>query len=267
MSLAATQLTYSYPGSRGSRATTLRDVTIRVPSGACTGVLGPNGCGKTTLLRLLAGVLRPHGGTVTLDDRPLDGYSRRAVARRLALVPQQTHPVFDYTVLELVLMGRHPHLGPFTLEGPRDLAIAHEALSATGADHLAGRAYGSLSGGEQQRVIIAAALAQEPDILLLDEPTTALDLRAQVEITALLARLVRVRRATLVISTHDLNLAAALCDRLVVLRDGRLLAEGATADLLTAPLVRRLYDVEADVRFHHLAGHLTVVPLSRGPLP
>jgi iron complex transport system ATP-binding protein len=261
VSLAATQLSYAYPGPRGARHATLHEVTVRIPAGSRTGVLGPNGCGKTTLLKLLAGVLRPDRGSVSLDDRPLASLSRREAARRMALVPQQTHPVFDYTVLELVLMGRHPHLGAFTLEGPRDLAIAREALAATGAAHLAGRLYASLSGGEQQRVVIAAALAQEPSILLLDEPTTALDLRAQVEVTALLAGLARDRRVTLVIATHDLNLAAALCDRLVVLRDGRLLAEGPTADLLTAPLVHRLYGIDADVRFHERAGHLTVVPL------
>jgi len=241
----------------------LADLTLAVERGELFGVLGPNGCGKTTLLKLLAGVLTPDSGTVVLDGRALTTMSRRHIARRIAVVPQETHPAFEYSVLEMALMGRHPHLGSFQLEGPADLAIAHESLDATGTLHLAERSYMALSGGEKQRVIIASALAQTPEVLLLDEPTASLDLGYQLEIGLLMQRLNRERSATMVMATHDLNLAASLCDTLVLMRNGRVLASGHTSEVLTSAMVRQLYDVEADVRVHELAGHLTVVPLGR----
>jgi iron complex transport system ATP-binding protein len=162
----------------------------------------------------------------------------------------------------MVLMGRYPHLGPFELEGPDDVEIARTALQATGTAALADRPFATLSGGEKQRVVIAGALAQASEILLLDEPTTALDLRYQLEILSVLKSLNRERATTLVVSTHDLNLAAALCDRVVLLKEGRVLAHGRTDQTLTAANIRALYDVDADVQFHQRAGHLTVVPLA-----
>ena len=141
---------------------------------------------------------------------------------------------FDFTVLDMVLMGRYPHLGPFALEGADDLAIARDALAATGTGAFEARRFATLSGGEKQRVVIAGALAQASDVLLLDEPTAALDLGYQIEIAALLRRLNRERGTTMVLSTHDLNLAAALCDRVVLLKDGRVVADGTTDETLTA---------------------------------
>ena len=241
----------------------LADVSVTIAAGSLTGLLGPNGCGKTTLLKLLCGVLRPRTGRVMLDDRMLSSMTRRELARRVAVVPQETHPAFDYTVMEMVLMGRHPHLSAFQLEGPADLEISHQALDATGTRHLADRNYMTLSGGEKQRVVIASALAQSTEVLLLDEPTASLDLRYQLDIASLLARLNRDRNVTMVLATHDLNLAASLCERLVVMRDGRILATGPTREVLTGGTVRQLYDVDADVQFHQRAGHLTVVPVRR----
>ena len=241
----------------------LRDVSVDIPRGSFTGLLGPNGCGKTTLLKLMSGVLHPRDGDVRLEGEPIGRIARRQLARRIAVVPQETHPAFDYTVMEMVLMGRHPHLGPFALEGPADLAIARDALAATGTAHLADRAYMTLSGGEKQRVIIASALTQSPELLLLDEPTASLDLGYQLEIATLLGTLNRDRGVTLVLATHDLNLAASLCSDLVLLREGRILAQGRTVEVLTAAMVRRLYGVEADVGFHAGAGHLTVIPVRR----
>ena len=266
MSLSVEHLSFSY-ASRDpvARSFSLHDVSVTIARGSLTGLLGPNGCGKTTLLKLMAGILRAQQGVVALDGRPVDVISRRALARRIAVVPQETHPAFDYSVLEMVLMGRHPHLGPFQLEGPADIAIAHDALAATGTAHLAERPYMTLSGGEKQRVVIASALAQEPDILLLDEPTASLDLAYQLEVASLLARLNRERGATLVLATHDLNLAASLCDSVVLLRSGQVVAQGPTEDVLTAALIQQLYDVEADVRFHEPSGHVTVVPIRRVP--
>ncbi len=264
--LRAADLDYGYRVAGGrEQGFTLAGVSLDVPRGGFVGLLGPNGCGKTTLLKLLGGAIAPRSGAVTLDGQPLAGMTRRAIARRIAVVPQETHPTFDFTVLDMVLMGRHPHLGMLTLEGPADVAIAEEALAATGTAHLAGRAYMTLSGGEKQRVIIASALAQAPDVLLLDEPTASLDLGYQMEIAALLRRLNRERQVTLVIATHDLNLAASLCDNLLLLRGGRVLAHGTTEGVLTAANVQALYGVPAEVTFHAGAGHMTVVPLG-GPV-
>jgi iron complex transport system ATP-binding protein len=264
MFLSADHVSYTYDRRTGAQAVSaLRDVSVRIARGSLTGLIGPNGCGKTTLLKLLAGVFTPHSGSVTLDGRTLTSMSRRHVARRIAVVPQETHPSFEYTVLEMALMGRHPHLGPLQLEGPTDLAIAEEALAATGTSRLAQRSFMMLSGGEKQRVVIASALTQSPEVLLLDEPTASLDLGYQLEMGVLLQRLNKERAVTMVMATHDLNLAASLCDTLVLMRDGRVLASGSTDEVLTSATVRQLYDVEADVRMHQLAGHLTVVPLGR----
>jgi len=261
--LIASGLSFTYDAPDSPVPPLLRDITLRVPRGALVGLLGPNGCGKTTLLKLLAGVLSPIAGSVTLDGRRLQDLPRRDVARRIAVVPQETHPAYDYTVLELVLMGRHPHLGPFELEGPSDLAVAHDALAATGTAHLAGRAYMTLSGGEKQRVVIASALAQEGELLLLDEPTASLDLAYQLEVSSVLSSLNRARGVAMVLATHDLNLAASLCDQLILLRSGGILAAGPTRDVLTPEAIHALYGVNADVRFHEGAGHLTVVPVRR----
>jgi iron complex transport system ATP-binding protein len=259
MLLRAERLSYGYR-THGA-GFELRDVTLTIDKGSLTALLGPNGGGKTTLVSLLAGVLTPQRGQVRLEGVDLRSISRRQIARRIALVPQETHPAFDYTVLEMVLMGRHPHLGRFAIEGPEDIAIATEALAATGTSALAERSYMTLSGGEKQRVVIASALAQAADLLLLDEPTASLDLRYQLELATLLRQLNRARGVTMVLATHDLNLAAALCTHVVAIRGGAVLAQGPTAEVLTPDGVRELYGVEADVRFHEAAGHLTVVPL------
>ena len=262
--LSASNVSYAYGTLSGhADAFALHDVTLTVPRGSIVGLLGPNGCGKTTLTKLLSGVERPHAGTIAFDGRSLTQISRRELARHVAVVPQETHPAFDYTALEMVLMGRHPHLGAFQLEGPSDLAIAREWMLATGTAHLAERSYMTLSGGEKQRVIIASALAQSPDLLLLDEPTASLDLGYQLEIASLLGRLNHEGGVTMVLATHDLNLAAALCTYVVMIRAGSVVGQGPIADVLTAAGVRELYGVEADVRFHSEAGHLTIVPLRR----
>ena len=264
MFLVADRVSYTYNRRTGVEpVNAVGDVSVGIQRGSLTGLIGPNGCGKTTLLKLLAGVLVPDTGQVALDGRDLATMSRRHVARRIAVVPQETHPAFEYSVIEMTLMGRHPHLGPFQLEGPDDLSIAYEALAATGTAQLAERSFMTLSGGEKQRVVIASALAQTPEVLLLDEPTASLDLGFQLEIGLLLQRLNQERSATMVMATHDLNLAASLCDTLVLMRGGRVLASGSTRDVLTSATVRQLYDVEADVRVHERAGHLTVVPLGR----
>lgn len=260
--LSATDLTFTYAGRRARERErpALLGATLRVARGSRVGILGPNGSGKTTLLKLLAGVLRPDDGCVTLDGRDLRTFSRGEIARRMAMVPQETHPAFEYTVLEIVLMGRYAHLGPFEMERPGDLRAAAECLEATGTSALEDRPFHTLSGGEKQRVVIASALAQATDLLLLDEPSSSLDLRYQLEIADLLLHLSRERGSTLVLSTHDLNFAARVCDALVLIRGGRLIAAGAPEDVLTPAHIRALYEVEADVHADARGGGFIVVP-------
>ena len=260
--LRADDVSFSY--RRGRETSLVLDrVSIDVAQGAIVGLLGPNGSGKTTLLRIIAGMLPPQSGRVLLNGQPIGTLTRRQLAQRVAVVPQETHSTFDFTVLDIVLMGRYPHLGAFELEGAEDLDIARQALKATGTSDLEARPFATLSGGEKQRVVIASALAQASDVLLLDEPTASLDLGYQFEIASLLRRLNAERSTTMVVCTHDLNFAAALCGRVVLLREGRVLHQGVINDTLTAANIRALYGVESDVRFHSGAGHLTVVPIAR----
>jgi len=279
--LTASDLWFGYD----ERTPVLRGVSLTVPADALVGILGPNGSGKTTLLRMLAGTRHPQRGNVTLDGEPLTRLSRTALARRMAVVPQETQLAFDYTVAEVAMMGRYPHLGAFEIEGPHDITVIEESLSATGTLHLKDRPFATLSGGEKQRVVIASALAQifrlkaeatetadsrgfrlqaegAASYLLLDEPTASLDLGYRLEIADLLKRLHGERRAAIVISTHDLDLAATLCERILLVRDGMVLADGPTEAVLTPENLRQAYDVEAEVT-PHTSGHLLVVPIRR----
>lgn len=268
--LHADRISFAY-GAHGA----LRDVSFDVPPGELVAVLGPNGSGKTTLLRLLAGLLRPDTGRIVLDGDELSLLPRNALARRMAMVPQETHLAFDYSVLEIVLMGRYPHLRVLELEGPADLQIAREALTATGTADLERRGFMTLSGGEKQRVVIASALAQlwQPagpsrvstigGLLLLDEPTASLDIGYQLDIAATLRSLNETCGTTMIVSTHDLTLAATMCRHIVMLREGRVIAAGPTEEVLTRDTVRALYDVEADVSRHETTGHVIVVPVGR----
>lgn len=242
-------------------------VSLTIPFGRIAGILGPNGSGKTTMLKLLAGTLRPQAGEVSFDGRPLGALPRRALAQRLAVIPQDTQLAFDYTVLEIVLMGRYPHLGALEIEGPADLAIARQAMAATGTEAFERRRFTTLSGGERQRVVIASALAQlegsaglQACGLLLDEPTAALDLGYQLDVAALLRHLNTDRGLTMAISTHDLSFASAVCHDVVLLRAGRVIASGPAAEVITAPHIRALYDVDADVRRDEETGRVVVVP-------
>src|SRR3954465_340872 len=258
--LTAERVSFRY---RAHAALVVDDVSLTLAAGDLTGILGPNGSGKTTLLKMLSGTLTPSAGTIRFDGRPLVEWKRRDLARRIALVPQETHAPFDFTVLDIVLMGRFPHLGTFALEGPDDLAIAKQALAATGTSAFEQRPFATLSGGEKQRVVIAGARAQSPELLLLDEPTASLDLGHQLDVQLLLTRLNRDHGVTMGLSTHDLNLAAAVCRELILLRAGSVLAQGRTEDVLTPDIVRALYGGEADIRRHPAAGHLTVTPIAR----
>lgn len=227
---------------RAGGRTVLGPLDLDLAHGECLGLVGPNGAGKTTLLRLLAGVLPPSAGEVRYLGRPYSALSRRELARRVAYVPQVRPARVPFTVEELVLQGRFPYLSALQLSmRPEDFRAAREALELAGVAHLAGRRLDELSGGERQAAYIAAALAQEADILLLDEPTTHLDPRHQRDVAAILLALKRRGDKTVAFATHDLNFASRLADRVAALSEGRLLASGTPAELLAPPLLARLF--------------------------
>jgi len=254
--LAARGVGFAYRDGHG-----LAEVDLEVVAGEIVGLLGPNGAGKSTLVRVLSGVLGPYRGTIALDGDELAALPRRAVARRLAVVPQESPADLPYTALETVLLGRHPHLAGLAFESDADLEVARAALARLGAAELAERPLGELSAGERQRVAAARALAQETPLLLLDEPTSFLDLRFQVELFDLLRELAREGRAIVAV-LHDLNLAAEYCDRVVLLERGRVAAAGPTAETLTYPTLTRVYGTEIYVDLNDLTGSLVVTPLS-----
>jgi iron complex transport system ATP-binding protein len=235
-------------------------VSLSIAAGELVAVLGPNGSGKSTLLRLLAGLIVPAGGAVRLDGRPLPSFGRRDLARRVAVVPQDPRIDFPFTALEVTLMGRAPHQSGLGLPSAHDLAVARAALAQVDAGALAGRAIDRLSGGERQRVFVARALAQEPDVLLLDEPTTHLDLRHQLETHVLVRRLCRERDLACVAVLHDLNLAMAHADRVVVLAAGSVAAAGPPADALTAARIAEVFGVVVTTVAHPTGAAPILVP-------
>jgi iron complex transport system ATP-binding protein len=240
--------------------TALRDVSIRIAAGERVGVLGPNGSGKSTLVKALSRAHRPERGLVLLDGVDLWQRSPREVARVIAVVPQELPPAFEFRALEVVLMGRSPHLSRVAAEGAEDVRIARAAMEATDTWQFADRPITQLSGGERQRVSLARALAQQPRALLLDEPTTHLDLGYQVDLLARLDSLNREQGTTLVAVLHDLNLAAAFSGRLILLSAGRVVADGAPEEVLTPERLKEVYRVEALVQPDPIMGAPHVFP-------
>ncbi len=236
-------VSFAYPASeeRRARPFALADVSVEIAPGEIVGVIGPNSSGKTTLIRLLTRVLEPASGEIRLEGVPVRSLSRTDLARRVAVVPQGILPQFPFTVGELVLMGRYPHDPGRYFESPRDRSVAREAMEATSVLELADMPLEHLSGGERQRAVIARALAQEPRLLVLDEPTAHLDLRYQVEAAALLRRLNRERGTTILLVSHDLNLAAEVCDRLLLLSQGRVAALGGPETVLDEGLLASVF--------------------------
>lgn len=229
-------------------------------------VIGPNGSGKSTLARLLLGVLRPTAGDARFDGRPAAAWDRRALARRVGVVPQGEELVFPLTVRALVSMGRYPHIGAWRTERPADVAAVDRALDACDVRDLADRLVTRLSGGERQRARIARALAQEPDTLVLDEPTAALDIAHEMAIFELLDRLRRARGATVLLVTHNINLAARYATRMLLLDGGRAVAEGTPREVVTRTRIEQSYHWPVQV-FPHAgpgpdAGAPQVTPLS-----
>ena len=233
-------------GARLGAHAVLTGVDLDVAPGEIVGLLGRNGAGKSTLLRIACGLLAPEAGTVQIDGQPVSGLDRRQRARAVALVPQETHFPFPFSVAEVVLMGRTPHLGWLGFESRRDLAAAQSAMEQLGIEDLAARSVLSLSGGERQLAVVARALAQGPRLLLLDEPTAFLDLRHRLQVLGRVRELAATGAGALVVS-HDLAVAARSCDRLALLADGRILAAGPPAQVLTPALLREAFGIEADV--------------------
>lgn len=239
----------------------LDGVTVGARAGEFVGVVGPNGAGKSTLLRMLASLLQPQAGVVFIDGRDTRRQSPRDVARFVASVPQDTSIDFSFTAREIVAMGRHPHLGRFGAAGERDAAAVTDAVGQTGIEVFADRRVTSLSGGERQLVFIAKALAQEPRVLLLDEPVAALDIRHQLDVLLLVHRQVA-RGLSAVAVLHDLNLAARFCHRLVLLAEGQVVAMGTPSVVMTDAALGAAYRVRTIVRTDPDTGALNVTALA-----
>ena len=243
--IKAENLVAGYDGS-----TVLDGVSIEIENAGFVGIIGPNGSGKTTLLRTMSRALAPMSGFVQLNGINIYNIPAREFARKVAVVPQDTLVAFDFTVLEIALMGRSPRLGRFAVEGNRDVQIAMDALARTGTEHLKDRPINALSGGERQRVMVARALAQEPEVLLLDEPTSHLDISFQFEIMDLVKGLNREHGLTVLAVLHDLNLASHYCDRLIMIGQGVVQAVGSPEEVITVENIRRVYGAEVWVRRH-----------------
>jgi iron complex transport system ATP-binding protein len=221
----------------------LKGVSISAAQNEMIGVIGPNGSGKSTLLRCIYRVLKPNGGAVLLDGKPLDRYSTRESAKRVAVLAQHNYYNFDFTVLDVVLMGRSPHKKAMERDNAEDYRIVREALRLVGMQDFEERSFSTLSGGEQQRVILARALAQETPCLILDEPTNHMDVKYQLQ----LMEIVKGLNCTVLAAVHDLNIAALYFTHLYVMKDGKIVASGSPEEVLTPALIREVYEVEAEV--------------------
>lgn len=248
---------------RYADAQVLKSVCFHAERGSFVGIIGPNGSGKTTLLKTLDRILTPEAGTITIDERDLASFSGIERAREIGVVPQETAINFDFTVREVVLMGRHPYIGRFASESSQDFEIARRAMELTAILHLADRPVTAISGGERQRVIIARAIAQQPRFLLLDEPTSHLDIGHQLEILSIIRQLGD--EVTTIAVFHDINLAASFCDRLILMMDGEIRTLGIPAEVLTPAHIREVFGIEAEVRVNQLTGRPSVVPVMAYP--
>ena len=249
---------FSYSkGKRAESEDVLNELSCLILSGRVLGILGPNGSGKSTLLKLLARVFQPQQGRITLLGDSLSSLSQLEVAKRVALVPQETLQVFPFTIAEMVLMGRSPHhqgWGGWHWEDSQDWTVAQSAMKELDVAHLGNRLVTEVSGGERQRAVIARALVQEPKILLLDEPTAFLDLHHQLDIARIIKRLNRERGLTVVLVSHDLNLASQYCDQVLLLNHGRLAAMGSPQSVMKPDIIEKVYGCSVLVDRHPQSG-------------
>jgi iron complex transport system ATP-binding protein len=240
----------------------LEDVNLSVKGGDFVGILGPNGSGKTTLLKSISRILKPYKGTILLNEADIYSLKSVDVAKQLAVVPQETSIGFNFSALDIVLMGRNPHMKRFQMENEKDMAVARKVMNLTNIWHLAERPINELSGGEKQRVIIARALAQEPKILLLDEPLTHLDIMNQLEIMDLVKDLCMKEKLVVLAVFHDFNLAARYCNSAILLKDSKVFAAGSLTEVLTSENIKSVFNVDAIVKKHIVTNSLFVIPLS-----
>jgi len=258
--LAADDLVLSYG------ATPIVDhVSLHIPEGKVSAFLGPNGSGKSTIFRALARLLRPRHGTVVIDGAAIGSMTTKQVARKLAILPQQPVTPESITVEDLVWYGRHPHRKPLVASGAADREAVEWAIRATQLEGLRSHPVDALSGGQRQRAWIALALAQDTSILLLDEPTTFLDLSHQLEVLELCAELNRDQGKTVVMVLHDVNLAAEYCDHLFVIKNGQVFTQGSPEEVLTCELIRAVYDVDTQVIPHPVSGRPLCIPSAKRP--
>ena len=238
----------------------VKDITLQMKPGEMLGFVGPNGCGKSTIIKALSRVISPYSGRILLDGKNISTISRRDLSRLLGVVPQMPLLPSAFTAFEVVLMGRNPHLGLFQYEGPKDMAITWRAMAKTSVQHLAERRIGELSGGEIQCVVIARVLAQETEVILLDEPTANLDIGRQVEILDVIKGMCRENGLIVIAALHDLNLAAQYCSRLVLINNGRIHAEGTPTEVITDDNIKEVYGAGSYVYSHPLSGLPAVLP-------
>jgi iron complex transport system ATP-binding protein len=239
----------------------VEDLSFELLPGELVGLIGPNGCGKTSIIKAISRVLPPRSGQIILDGKEIRYYSHSALAQVIGVVPQNPSLPDTFKVFEVVLLGRNPHLGWLRGEGPNDIGIAWRAMEKTGIAALAERKISELSGGERQRVTIARVLAQEPQVILLDEPTANLDLSHQIEIVGLMKNLCREKQIVVMIAIHDLNLAAQFCDRLIMINKGRIHAVGTPQEVITSENIREVYGAGSTV-YPHPENNLPVVLLT-----
>ena len=232
----------------------LEGLSLTLPAGRFYGLLGPNGCGKTTLIDLLTGLRRPRRGRIVFKGRELASYPRRVLAREIALVPQNFYVNFPFAVQDVVMMGRYPHLRRFAPPGAEDLRLAAKAMAATDTARLARQPVTALSGGERQRVIFARALAQDAGVLMLDEATASLDIRHTLDLLRLTRQRVQTRQQTVIAVFQDINLAAMYCDELLFVKDGGIAVQGPTAEVMRTDTLQSIYGVEAHIRPHSAYG-------------
>ncbi len=232
----------------------VKDLTFRVNPGEMVGLIGPNGSGKSTIIKAISNIIHPFSGRVLLDGRNVSKIPRQELARLIGVVPQMPLLPSTFTAFEIVLMGRNPHLRLFQYEGPEDMAITWQAMGKTATQSLAERMVSELSGGEIQRLIVARVLAQQPKSILLDEPTANLDINHQVEILDLIKGLCHEENLTVVITLHDLNLASQYCDRLILINEGRVHAQGTPGEVINNENVKAVYGAEGSVYTHPVNG-------------
>ena len=245
---------------RYDAANVLENIDFSAKGGDFIGVVGPNASGKSTLLKSISKVLKPHTGVVLLNERDVYTFKSAEIAKNLAVVPQESVISFAFTALEVVLMGRTPHLNRFEMESRQDLIIAQKSMELTNTWYLAERPIDTLSGGEKQRIIIARALTQEPRVLLLDEPTDHLDINHQIEILDLIKRLSKEEEMVVIGVFHDLNIVSQYCDRLILLHKGRIFAAGEAGDVLTGENIEKVYGVKVTVKQDDISGKLLIHP-------